>query len=438
LFEGLSSRLDQIFANLRRKAKLSTEDVESVLKEVRIALLEADVNYLVVKELISSINQRAIGAEVSQALNPAQQVIKIVYDELITTLGEPVKLVLKGEKPRTLLLVGLQGSGKTTAAAKLARLLQAEGERVMLVAADPYRPAAALQLTKLGNTINVPVFSVENKKTPEIVRLALTSAKKSGVSILIIDTAGRSQLDQQLMDELKDVNSIIAATEVILVVDAMTGQEAVKIAAGFQSVIPITGLFFTKMDGDARGGAAISIRKITGVPIKLIGIGESLDAMEIYSPKRLADRILGMGDVVGLIEKAEKTYDERQAAIQSEKFRKGKLNLEDFSEQLQQIKKMGSMGSLLDMLPGNFSAKTISPDEANKKLNKTLAIIHSMTMKERRNPEILNANRRRRIATGSGSQVQDVNRVIKEFHNMQLLMKKFGKLDKKGLTSLLR
>ena len=438
MFEGLTSRLDQIFKNLRRKAKLSTEDVESVLREVRIALLEADVNYLVVKDFISSINQRAIGSEVSQALNPAQQVIKIVYDELVTILGEPVNLVLKGEKPRTILLVGLQGSGKTTAAAKLARYLQAEGERVMLVAADPYRPAAALQLTRLANQINVPVYSVENKKTPEIVQLALTSAKNSGVSTLIIDTAGRSQLDQQLMDELKGIYSMIEATEVILVVDAMTGQEAVKIAEGFQSVIPITGLFITKMDGDARGGAAISIRKVTGVPIKLIGTGESLDAIELFSPKRLADRILGMGDVVGLIEKVENNFNEKQTADQTEKLRKGKLNLEDFAEQLQQIKKMGSIASLLDMLPGHLSAKTISTEEADKKLNKTLAIIQSMTNEERRNPEILNAKRRKRIASGSGSRVQDVNRVIKEFYNMQLLMKKFGKLDKKGLTSLLR
>ncbi len=438
MFEGLTSRLDQIFKNLRRKAKLSNEDVEAVLREVRIALLEADVNYLVVKDFISSINQRAIGTEVSQALNPAQQIIKIVFDELIKVLGEPINLILKGEKPHTILLVGLQGSGKTTAAAKLARYLQAEGERVMLVAADPYRPAAVLQLTKLANQINIPVFSAENKKTPEVVQLALKSAKNSGISTLIIDTAGRSQLDKQLMEELKEISSNIDATEVILVVDAMTGQEAVKIAEGFQSVIPITGLFITKMDGDARGGAAISIRKVTGVPIKLIGTGEAIDAIEVYSPKRLADRILGMGDVVGLIEKAEQNFNEKETAAQAEKFKKGKINLEDYAEQLRQIKKMGSMASLLDMLPGNLSTKTISTEEADMKLNKTLAIIQSMTLEERRNPEILNANRRKRISRGSGSQVQDVNRTIKEFYNMQLLMKKFGKLDKKGLKGLLR
>jgi signal recognition particle subunit SRP54 len=438
LFEGLSSRLDQIFQNLRRKAKLSTEDVEAVLREVRIALLEADVNYLVVKDFISSINQRAIGSEISKSLNPAQQVIKIVLDELIITLGEPVNLTLKGEKPRTILLVGLQGSGKTTAAAKLALFLQKDGERVMLAAADPYRPAAVLQLTKLANQINIPVYSAENKKTAEIVQLALSAAKNSGSSILIIDTAGRSQLDQQLMDELKSVQANINSAEVILVVDAMTGQEAVKIATGFKSVIPITGLFLTKMDGDARGGAAISIRKITGIPIKFIGTGESIDAIELYNPKRLAGRILGMGDMVGLIEKAELNFNEKDASAQAEKLKKGKLDLEDFVEQLQQIKKMGSISSLLDMLPGNLSAKAIPTEEVDKKLKKTLAIIQSMTIKERRNPEILNANRRKRISKGSGSQVQDVNRVIKEFYNMQQLMKKFGKLDKKGLNSLLR
>jgi signal recognition particle subunit SRP54 len=437
LFDGLTSRLDQIFQNLRRKAKLSTEDVELVLREVRIALLEADVNYLVVKDLISSINQRAIGSEISKSLNPAQQVIKIVHDELVTTLGEPVNLTLKGEKPRTILLVGLQGSGKTTAAAKLAHYLQKDGERVMLAAADPYRPAAALQLAKLANQINIPVFAAEHKKTGEIVQLALSTAKNNGSSVLIIDTAGRSQLDQQLMDELESVHANINTSEVILVVDAMTGQESVKIAAGFQSIIPITGLFLTKMDGDARGGAAISIRKISGIPIKFIGTGESIDAIELFNPKRLAGRILGMGDMVGLIQKAELNYNEKDASAQAQKLKKGKLDLEDFVEQLQQIKKMGSISSLLDMLPGNLSAKTISTEEVDKKLKKTLAIIQSMTIKERRNPDILNANRRKRISKGSGSQVQDVNRVIKEFYNMQQLMKKFGKLDKKGLNSLL-
>jgi signal recognition particle subunit SRP54 len=436
LFEGLTARLDQILVNLRRKAKLSAEDVDAVLKEVRIALLEADVNYLVVKDFISNIKQRTKGIEISQALNPAQQVIKIVHDELIAILGESVGLELKGEKPRVILLVGLQGSGKTTASAKLARFLQSEGERVLLVAADPYRPAAKSQLIRLGKQINVPVFSIESQDTHEIVRTAYASAKKSGVTILIIDTAGRSQLDQPLLEELGLMQSVFDSSEIILVVDAMTGQEAVKIAEGFLKVLPISGLYISKMDGDARGGAAISIRKVTGIPIKFIGVGESLDALEMYNPKRMADRILGMGDIVGIIEKAEQSFNEKQAAIQAEKIKKGKLDLEDFADQLVQIKKMGSMGSLLEMLPGNLSTKAISTEEADKKLGRTLSIIQSMTIRERRNPEILNANRRKRIARGSGYQVQDVNRVIKEFYNMQLLMKKFGKLDRKGLSSL--
>jgi len=351
-------------------------------------------------------------------------------------LGEPVGLELKGEKPRVILLVGLQGSGKTTAAAKLGRHLQSQGERVLLVAADPYRPAARSQLTKLGQQINLPVFSIDTTDAPEIVSSAYLAAKRGGVTVMIIDTAGRSQLDQALMDELERIQSVVHSTEIILVVDAMTGQEAVKVAEGFQKTLPLTGLFVTKLDGDARGGAAISIRKVTGIPIKMIGIGEALEALELYQPRRLADRILGMGDVAGIIEKTEQAFNQQQLAKQAEKIKNGKLDLEDYAEQLIQLKKMGSMNSLLEMLPGNLTSKTISTEEADKKITKTLAVIQSMTIQERRNPQILNANRRRRIAGGSGNQVQDVNRVIKEFYNMQLLMKKFGKLDRKGLTNL--
>ena len=436
MFEGLTTRLEQIFKNLRRKAKLSESDVEAVLKEVRIALLEADVNYGVVKEFIENIRKRTVGIEISQALNPAQQVIKIVHEELIAMLGEPVGLELKGEKPRVILLVGLQGSGKTTAAAKLGRHLQSQGERVLLVAADPYRPAARSQLTKLGQQINLPVFSIDTTDAPEIVSSAYLAAKRGGFTVMIIDTAGRSQLDQALMDELERIQSVVHSKEIILVVDAMTGQEAVKVAEGFQKTLPLTGLFITKLDGDARGGAAISIRKVTGIPIKMIGVGETLEALEIYQPRRLADRILGMGDVAGIIEKTEQAFDQQQLAKQAEKAKNGKLDLEDYAEQLFQLKKMGSMNSLLEMLPGNLASKSISTEEADKKITKTLAVIQSMTIRERRNPQILNANRRRRIAGGSGNQVQDVNRVIKEFYNMQLLMKKFGKLDRKGLTNL--
>jgi len=436
MFQGLSTRLEKIFKDLRRKAKLTEDDVDAVLRDVRIALLEADVNYLVVKDLITNIKKRAVGSEVSQSLNPAQQVIKIVYDELLLILGDPMQLTLKGEKPRIIMMVGLQGSGKTTAAVKLAKLLQNQGEKVMLVAADVSRPAADLQLIQLANTLNLPVFSDKNLKSLEIVTSSIQKAKNSGVTVLIIDSAGRSQLDDELMAELEKIQTKIYSNETLLVLDAMTGQEAVKIAEGFIKAIPITGLFLTKMDGDARGGAAISIRQVTGVPVKLIGTGETLQDVELFNPKRLADRILGMGDVLGLIERAEEAFDYDQTHAQVEKIKKGKMTLDDYAQQLQQMKKMGSISQILEMLPGNIPTQSISSDEAESKIKKTLAILQSMTIKERKNPDLLNANRRKRIAFGSGTQVMDVNRVIKEFNNFQQLMKKFGKLDKKGISSL--
>ena len=438
MFEGLADRLNQIFKEVRRKGKLSTEDVESALHDIRIALLEADVNYIVVKDFIQAVRNRAVGIQVSQALNPAQQVIKIVYEELISILGEPVQFALKGEKPRVLLFVGLQGSGKTTAASKLARFLQLQGERVMLVAADPYRPAADLQLIRLAEKINIPVFSSEATNAISIVRKAIEKARKNGTTVLVVDSAGRSQLDNKLMQELSTIANEIKVTETLLVVDGMTGQEAVKIAEGFKSALPISGLFISKMDGDARGGAAISIRKVTGIPIQWIGTGETIDAIEYFNPRRLADRILGMGDVLGLIEKAEANLDQKQTSEQLEKLKKGKFTLEDYAEQIQQVKKMGSVNQLLEMLPGTLSRQTISSEEAEKKLIKSLSIIQSMTLRERLNPDLLNANRRRRIATGSGNEVQDVNRLIKEFKSMQVLLKNFGKLDKKTIMSLLR
>jgi len=438
VFEGLADRLNQIFKEVRRKGKLSTKDVESALHDIRIALLEADVNYIVVKDFIQAVRNRAVGIQVSQALNPAQQVIKIVYEELISILGEPVQFALKGEKPRVLLFVGLQGSGKTTAASKLARFLQLQGERVMLVAADPYRPAADLQLIRLAEKINIPVFSSEATNATSIVCKAIEKARKNGTTVLVVDSAGRSQLDNKLMQELSTIANEIKVTETLLVVDGMTGQEAVKIAEGFKSALPISGLFISKMDGDARGGAAISIRKVTGIPIQWIGTGETIDAIEYFNPRRLADRILGMGDVLGLIEKAEANLDQKQTSEQLEKLKKGKFTLEDYAEQMQQVKKMGSVSQLLEMLPGTLSRKTISSEEAEKKLIKSLSIIQSMTLRERPNPDLLNANRRRRIATGSGNEVQDVNRLIKEFKSMQVLLKIFGKLDKKTIMSLLR
>ncbi len=438
MFESLSTRLNTIFTNLRRRGKLTEEDVDASLREVRLALLEADVHYSVVKDFISRVKERAIGHEVSKALNPAQQVIKIVHEELIATLGEPGKLNLAGPKPHVVMLAGLQGSGKTTASAKLARMLRSQGERVMLVAADPYRPAAVKQLQTLGEKIGVPVVHEGNLKPPDLVKKAFDQAQKGGYSIVIVDTAGRSQLDQQLMDELTAIGSKVSVAEILLVVDAMIGQAALEVAQGFKQAVSITGLVFTKMDGDARGGAAISVRKVTGVPIKYLGVGEGIDAIEVYDPNRLASRILGMGDVIGLIEKAEAAFDAEEAQVQAGRMMSGKLTLEDFANQLKQIRKMGPFSQILEMLPGNLgqAARTIDPQDAEKQLKKTEAIINSMTVQERQNPDILNANRRRRIARGCGLDVQDVNRLMKQFRDAQRMMKQLKSSGGKGLSRL--
>jgi signal recognition particle subunit SRP54 len=438
MFESLTERLENIFKQLRRHGKLTEKEVDAALREVRLALLEADVNYGVVKDFINRVRERAVGAEVSRALNPAQQVIKIVHEELIATLGAAERLNLSGEKPRAIMLVGLQGSGKTTAAAKLARLLRSQGERVMLVAADPYRPAAVKQLQTLGERVDVPVYHEEGVLPSHLAARARQKASLGGYSTLILDTAGRSQLDQALMDELEAIRQQVKPTEILLVVDAMIGQESVNVAQGFRQVIPLSGLVLTKMDGDARGGAAISIRSVTGVPIKFIGTGEALDALETYDPSRLAARILGMGDVLGLIEKAEAAFDEQVAREQAARLMAGEFTLEDFAQQLRQIKRMGPITQILEMLPGGMGqmARQISPQEAEKQLKITEAIINSMTPLERRRPEILNASRRRRIARGSGTQVQDVNRLIKQFRDMQKLMKTFKKSGLKGLPRL--
>ncbi|KPL82751.1 signal recognition particle [Thermanaerothrix daxensis] len=439
MFEALTQKLEGIFKELRRRGKLTPADVDAVMREVRLALLEADVHYSVVKDFIARVRERAIGHEVSRALNPAQQVIKIVHEELIATLGEPERLNLSGLKPRVIMLVGLQGSGKTTAAAKLAAQLRSQGERVMLVAADPYRPAAIKQLQTLGERVGVPVFYEAGVKPPQLVARAYEQAQKGGITVLIIDTAGRSQLDEALMDELRAIIQKVTPNETLLVVDAMIGQEALNIASGFQQAIPLTGLMFTKMDGDARGGAAISIRAVTGVPIKYLGTGESLEALEAFDPRRLASRILGMGDVIGLIERAEAAYSEQEAQKQAERMLAGQFTLEDFAQQLRQIRKMGPLHQILEMLPGGMGqmARAISPEEAERNLKITEAIINSMTKEERLHPEILNASRRRRIARGSGTDVQDVNRVLKQFRDAQRLFKTLQKTGGRGLSRLL-
>jgi len=434
MFESLSEKLTAVFDNLKRRGKLNEDDVDLAKREVKLALLEADVNYAVVRSFTNRVKERAVGAEVSKALNPAQMVIKIVNEELISTLGQPVELNLKGERPHVLMLVGLQGSGKTTAAAKIAKKLRSSGERVMLVAADIYRPAAIKQLQTLGERIDVPVFTLPGAKPVQIAREAKQSARNGGYSVLIIDTAGRSQLDNELMDELVGINQAVPANEILLVVDSMIGQEALNIAKGFHKEIPITGLVFTKIDGDARGGAAISIREVTGIPIKFLGTGEGLDALEVFDPTRISNRILGMGDILGLIEKAEAAYSGEIDTKEAERMLTGQFTLEDFAKQLRQMKKMGPISQLFGMLPGQLSAvaKSVDPNEAEGQLKTVEAIINSMTPAERRDPRLLNASRRRRIAAGSGKDVQDVNRLMKQFRDIQKLMRSFQKTGGRG------
>jgi len=439
VFENLTERLSGIFENLRRRGRLSDADVDAAMREVRLALLEADVHYGVVKQFTNRVKERAVGHDISRALNPAQQVIKIVNEELIQTLGPPSSLNLKGERPYVIVLVGLQGSGKTTAAAKLAKRLRAMGERTLLVAADPYRPAAVTQLQTLAEQIGVPVFHDADLTPPKLAEKAYQTALKGGVSVVILDTAGRSQMDQELMDELRAIEKKVPVTETILVVDAMIGQEALNVAQGFRQALPLSGLFLTKIDGDARGGAAISIREVTGIPIKFLGVGESIDAIEEYNPDRLASRILGMGDLLGLIEKAESAFDQQEAEEQAEKLMRGEFTLEDFARQLKQMRKMGPLAQVMEMLPGQMGqvARQVDPREAEDQLKQIEAVINSMTVAERRSPKILNASRRRRIARGSGLEVQVVNQVMKRFRETQRLISTLQKSGGKGLGRLM-
>ena len=441
MFETLTGRLNQIFDGLRRRGKLSEADVDAAMREVRLALLEADVHFCVVKTFIARVRERAVGAEVSKALNPGQQVIKIVNDELIASLGEPVGLNLTGPKPRVIMMVGLQGAGKTTASGKLARLMKAKGERVLLVAGDPYRPAAVKQLQQLGERLDVEVETDLSLTPPQLAKRAVDKAEKGGFGLVIIDTAGRSQLDAGLMDELKAIHANVNPIDTLLVIDSMIGQEALNIAQGFKEAINLTGLILTKMDGDSRGGAAISIRSVTGIPIKFIGTGEKLDALETYDPSRLSSRILGMGDMIGLIEKAEAAYadgDMEAQTRQAQKMMKGQFSLEDWLDQMKQMKKMGPLAQIMEMLPGQMgqAARGIDPTLVEKSFKQSEAIINSMTLKERRDPDLLNASRRRRIAAGCGMEVQDVNRLIKQFREAQKMMKMFQKTGGRGLPKL--
>jgi len=438
MFESLSDKLQVVFDKIGKRGILREEDVKVVLREIRLALLEADVNYKVVKDFVARVREKAIGAELSKALNPAQQVIKIVHQELITTLGEPGRLELRGSAPYVMMLVGLQGAGKTTMVAKLALHLRSTGHFPLMVAADTYRPAAITQLEVLGRQLNMPVYSERGKvKPPAICKHALEDARARGSDIVLLDTAGRLQIDDGMMNELRAIRERVQPVEILLVADSMTGQEAVSIAQGFHEQVPLTGLILTKVDGDARGGAAISMRAVTGVPIKFLGVGEKVNALELFHPERLASRILGMGDMLSLIERAEVAFDEAKAAKMEEKLRKGKFDLEDFLEQLRQVRRMGPLDELLGMIPGLGNAlKGVELDrvEAEKNLKYVEAIILSMTPAERRNPRILNARRKRRVSAGSGTSVQQINQLLSQHRQMQKMFKRLNQGKMRGLN----
>ena len=431
MFESLSDRLQDVFDQLGRKGKLTEDDVNTALREVRMALLEADVNLKVAKDFIGRVKERAIGAEVQKSLKPSQQVIKIVNEELIDTLGEPGRLNLSGPTPRVIMLVGLQGSGKTTTAAKLALMLRRDGRRPWLVAGDTYRPAAVDQLVTLAKQLDIPYHEEgTSAPPPDICVRGVQAAKDANATVVILDTAGRLQIDDDMMSELEAIRDRTHPAEILLIADAMTGQEAVRIAEGFNERVGLTGLILTKVDGDARGGAAISMRAVTGVPIKYMGMGEKVDALELFHPDRLASRILGMGDMLTLIERAESEFDEREAEKLQRKLMKNQFTLEDFLDQLHKVRRMGPIGQILDMMPGMGRLRqqvNIDNEQAQQQLKKVEAIIYSMTLAERRNPKLLNASRKRRVAEGSGTSVQEVNALLKQFREMQRLMRMLGK-----------
>jgi signal recognition particle subunit SRP54 len=426
LFESLGSRLQTTFDGLRRRGKLTEADVDAAMREVRLALLEADVNFKVVKGFVGRVRERAVGQEVMRSLSPGQQVVKIVHEELITTLGEPGRLNLGLQSPAVIMLVGLQGAGKTTMAAKLALHLRKEGRRPLLVAADVYRPAAIDQLQTLGRQLDIPVYSEGTEANPvNVAGNAVKHAVQNGLTVVILDTAGRLNIDEMKMDELRGIKQKVQPIETLLVADAMTGQESVRVAGDFNEAVTLSGLIMTKIDGDARGGAAISMREVTQVPLKFLGTGEKLSDLEIFHPDRVAGRILGMGDVLTLIERAQEEMDQEEAARAGERLLAGEFDLNDFLKQMQQVKKMGPIGQLLEMIPGvkgNLPAD-VDLSGAEKDLKRIEAIISSMTMGERRNPKIIKASRKRRIATGSGTTVQEVNLLLKQFREMQKMMK---------------
>jgi signal recognition particle subunit SRP54 len=428
-FEGLTSRLQNVFSKLRGKGKVSEEDVTAAMREVRLALLEADVNFKVVKDFVAKVKEKAIGKEVMDSFTPGMVIIDIVNKELTELMGGTQSKLAKSSKPPTVIMMaGLQGAGKTTTSGKLAKLLQKQNSRPLLVAGDIYRPAAIKQLQVLGEQIKVPVFSLGDKTSPvEIAKQGLQHAKDNGHDYVIIDTAGRLHVDEELMEELKQIHSAVNPDEVLLVVDAMTGQDAVNVAESFNQQLTLTGVVLTKLDGDTRGGAALSVKAVTGCPIKFAALGEKIDALEPFHPERMASRILGMGDMLSLIEKAQSNIDAEKAKEMERKMRNAEFTFEDFLEQMEQVKKLGPLDQLMDMIPGMGKmkqAKDLKVDE--KQMGRIEAIVHSMTTEEKQQPDIINHNRRKRIAAGSGTSLAEVNRLIKQFDEMRRVMKQFS------------
>ena len=433
MFQNLTEKLANAFKKFRNKGKLTEADVKEGMREVKLALLEADVNFKVVKEFVKSVTERAVGSDVLESLLPAQQIVKIVNEELIKLMGsETPKINISPKPPTVIMMVGLQGAGKTTHTGKIANLYKQKSKSPLLVACDVYRPAAVDQLKIVGESVNVPVFSLGTKISPvEIAKAGIEHAKKHGNDMVLIDTAGRLHIDEQLMDELVNIKNAVNPTEILLVVDAMTGQDAVNVAKSFNDLLDITGVVMTKMDGDTRGGAALSVKYITGKPIKFIGTGEKLDAIEIFHPDRMASRILGMGDILSLIEKAEAAYDAKNALEMERKIREQTFTLDDFLDQMKQLKKMGSLDQIAGMLPGVKAGSLKDAQIDEKQMARTEAIILSMTKAERTKPDIINGSRRKRIAKGSGTSVEEVNKLLKQFDQMKKLMKQFTGMGKR-------
>ena len=431
-FEGLSDKLSAAFKRLRNKGKLTEKDVRDAMREVRLALLEADVNYKVAKDFTAAVTERAVGSQVMESLTPAQMVVKIVNEELTALMGgQAARLASANRPPCAVMMCGLQGSGKTTHSAKLAKMLKSQGHRPLLVACDVYRPAAIAQLQVVGEKAGVPVFEMGQGNPVEIARRALSHAKDHGNDYVILDTAGRLHIDETLMKELQEIKAAVSPGEILLVVDAMTGQDAVNVASSFNEALGIDGVVLTKLDGDTRGGAALSVRAVTGKPIKFAGIGEKLDDLEVFHPERMASRILGMGDVMSLIEKAQQQIDEKEAEALARKMQQDKFDFNDLLDQFRQIQKMGDIKGMLGMIPGvGKQLRDVDIDE--KQFSRTEAIILSMTGAERAKPDFINPSRKRRIAAGCGMKVEDVNRLIKQYESMRQMMKQMKNLGKKG------